>query len=43
MGEDYPSEVFRVLRNNEQREFGEYCTRRLVLAAWDQLESGDLH
>lgn len=35
MGEDYPSETFRVLKNNEIREFGEYRTRRLVLEAWD--------
>lgn len=39
MGEDYPSETFRVLKNNEMREFGEYRTQRLVLAAWDQLAS----
>lgn len=39
MGEVYASETFRVLRNNEMREFGEYRTQRLVLAAWDQLES----
>ena len=38
MGEDYPSETFRVLKNNEMREFGEYRTRRLVLEAWDALE-----
>ncbi|WP_337882175.1 Eco57I restriction-modification methylase domain-containing protein [Chromobacterium haemolyticum] len=37
MGEDYPSETFRVLKNNEMREFGEYRTRRLVLEAWDRL------
>ena len=37
MGEDYPSETFRVLKNNEMREFGEYRTQRLVLDAWDRL------
>ncbi len=37
MGFDYPSETFRVLKNNELREFGEYRTRRLVLEAWDQI------
>lgn len=37
MGEDYPSETFRVLKNSEMREFGEYRTRRLVLEAWDRL------
>jgi hypothetical protein len=42
MGEDYPSETFRVLKNNEMKKYGEYRTRRLVLAAWDRLESGDL-
>lgn len=43
MGEDYPSETFRVLKTKELKEHGEYRTRRLVLAAWDQLETGDLH
>jgi hypothetical protein len=38
MGEDYPSETFRVLKNSEMREFGEYRTQRLVLAAWDRLQ-----
>lgn len=37
MGLDYPSETFRVLKNNEMREFGEYRTQRLVLEAWDRL------
>jgi hypothetical protein len=39
MGADYPSETFRVLRENEIRTFGEYRTRRLVLDAWDQQAS----
>ncbi len=43
MGEDYPSETFRVLKKNEIREFGEYRTRRLVLAAWDRLQNGELN
>ena len=43
MGEDYPSETFRVLKNKEQKEFGEYRTQRLVLEAWDKLERGKLH
>lgn len=43
MGEDYPSETFRVLKNKEQKEYGEYRTQRLVLEAWDQLEIGELH
>ncbi|HQF40532.1 MAG TPA: SAM-dependent DNA methyltransferase, partial [Opitutaceae bacterium] len=36
-GPDYPTETFRGLKANELREFGEYRTRRLVLAAWDAL------
>ena len=42
MGEDYPSETFRVLKNKEMKQFGEYRTQRLVLDAWDKLESGEL-
>lgn len=38
MGEDYPSETFRVLKNREMKVFGEYRTQRLVLDAWDRLE-----
>jgi hypothetical protein len=37
-GPDYPSETFRVLKEKEIRQFGEYRTRRLVLAAWDRME-----
>lgn len=39
MGEGYPSETFRVLKNNETRAFGEYRTQRLVLEAWDAQEA----
>lgn len=37
-GEDYPSESFRVLKEKEIAEFGEYRTRRMVLDAWKALE-----
>jgi hypothetical protein len=37
MGTDYPSETFRGLKKNEEKAFGEYRTRRLVLAAWDAM------
>ena len=37
MGADYPSETFRVLKSKEIRQYGEYRTRRLVLAAWDRM------
>ena len=29
------NETFRVLKDNEIRQYGEYCTKRLVLEAWD--------
>lgn len=38
-GPDYPSETFRVLKEKEIRQNGEYRTRRLVLAAWDRMEA----
>jgi hypothetical protein len=38
-GADYPSETFRVLKEKEIRQYGEYRTRRLVLAAWDRMEA----
>jgi hypothetical protein len=40
MGPDYPSETFRVLKEGEQRTYGEYRTWRLVLEAWDTLTTG---
>jgi hypothetical protein len=36
-GEDFPSETFRVLKNNEIKQFGEYRTQRLVLEAWNRM------
>ena len=36
-GPDFPSETFRVLKNNETKKYGEYRTQRLVLEAWDQM------
>ncbi len=36
MGPDYPSETFRVLKDNEMKRYGEYRTRRMVLEAWDR-------
>lgn len=37
MGPGYPSETFRILKEKENRQFGEYRTRRLILEAWDAL------
>jgi len=36
-GDDFPGETFRVLKEKEVKQFGEYRTRRLVLEAWDRL------
>ncbi len=38
-GPDYPSETFRVLKEGEIRQYGEYRTRRLVLEASDRMEA----
>jgi len=42
LAEEFSSETFPVLKNKEIRDFGEYRTQRLVLEAWDKLESGEL-
>ena len=34
-GPEFPGETFRVLKEKETKLYGEYRTRRLVLAAWD--------
>ena len=39
MGPGYPSETFRVLKENELSSFNEYRTQRLILEAWDRMES----
>ncbi|MGQ9455073.1 MAG: Eco57I restriction-modification methylase domain-containing protein [Armatimonadota bacterium] len=36
---DFPGETFRVLKEKEEEQFGEYRTRELVLDAWNRLES----
>lgn len=37
-GPDFPGETFRVLKEREEKQHGEYRTRRLVLEAWNKLE-----
>ena len=37
LGEDYPSETFRVLKNNELKQYGEYRTRNLVLHEFNRM------
>ena len=39
-GADYPSETFRVLKNNDIAKHGDYRTARLTLAAWDAQAAG---
>lgn len=38
-GPDFPGETFRVLKEKEIRLYGEYRTKRLVLEAWERLNS----
>jgi hypothetical protein len=38
-GPDFPGETFRVLKEKDEKQYGEYRTRRLVLGAWDKLET----
>ena len=38
-GPDFPGETFRVLKEKEIRQFGEYRTKRLVLEAWNKLNN----
>ena len=40
-GLNYPSQTFRVLKDREIRQNGEYRTGRLVLAAWDKMQTND--
>ncbi len=37
-GPDFPGETFRVLKDKEEKRYGEYRTKRLVLEAWEALE-----
>lgn len=37
-GDAFPGETFRVLKEKEIRQFGEYRTRRLVAEAWGRLD-----
>jgi hypothetical protein len=41
LGDSCEVETFRVLRDRERREYGEYRTQRLVLDAWGRLEPTD--
>ena len=38
-GDDFPGETFRVLKDKEMKQYGEYRTRRLVLEKWDEQEA----
>ena len=41
LGDGFPSETFRVLKEREEKEFGEYRTQRLVMAAFDEISMCD--
>ena len=34
---DFPGETFCVLKEEEEKQYGEYRTHRLVLEVWDKL------
>ena len=38
MAQTFPAETYRVLKGKEEKEYGEYRTRRLLLEAWDKME-----
>jgi len=38
-GPDFPGENFGVLKEKEEKQYGEYRTRRLVVEAQDKLET----
>ena len=37
MGNDFPSETFRVLKEREVKQFGEYRTKRVILEIYDEM------
>lgn len=43
MGAGHLAEIFRVLKNNGERQHGGYRARCLVLAVWDTLQQRGLH
>jgi hypothetical protein len=38
IGPDLPGETLRVLKEKEEKQYGEYGTRRLILETWNRLE-----
>jgi hypothetical protein len=41
LAQDFPGQTFRVLKEKEERVYGEYRTGRLVPEAWEQRDSAD--
>ncbi|MCZ8285469.1 MAG: type II DNA modification enzyme, partial [Bacteroidia bacterium] len=37
-GDDFPGETFRVMKEKELKQYGEYRTKRLVLEAWEKMK-----
>jgi hypothetical protein len=42
-GPDFPGETFRVLKEKEIRNYGEFRTKRLVLEAWERLNNENVN
>ncbi len=40
-GPEFPSETYRILRDQEMRDYGEYRTQRVVLEVYDELANSD--
>lgn len=40
-GPDFPGETFRGLKEKEEKQYGEYRTRRVALEAWDSMEMNE--
>jgi hypothetical protein len=34
----FPGATFHVLKEKEEKEYGEYCTHRPVFETWDRIE-----
>ena len=42
MENDYPTETFPTLRDDDIKKYGEYRTKRLILEAYDELVKNGL-
>jgi len=42
-GPDFPGETLRALKEKEEKEFGEFRTRRFVLEVWNSEPKIEVH